>query len=429
METYEPFKAGNTYKMRHGNVWATFLVSDQIMYSSEHDALKQIRNSMELPGVKKLTITPDFHVGYGFAIGSVVESETHLFPDVVGPDPACSVALSSLGPLGLSTLPTEKKRKVLEEIQTYVSVHHGRVRNQHATLTMKFFKEIIRGEFRGPKSWVNSMEPLWKFQNDSTYKKLIWLLERIMTPKMLEQIGSIGGGNHFLELQEDSDGNNYLMTHFGSRGIGAAGAKWFDGAIAEELKKWNAVVPNDGLTFIPADSELGQLYFMFQQAMLDWTTYNHRDIHYAVSRLLSDSYEFLGHIPHNFIELRNGKYIGRKGATPAYDNDGIPLLIPGSMATGSYIMRPGPEAPKLGESVAHGAGRVLSRGAAKKILDQATINSEFEAIGMVGNFTDVPLDESHGAYKDVDEVIQSLVDAGVATVEKRLTPVLVVKGT
>lgn len=163
--------------------------------------------------------------------------------------------------------------------------------------------------------------------------------------------------------------------------------------------------------------------------MLEWTTFNHRVIHEAVSRVVSDSPEFLGHVPHNFIELRNGKYVGRKGATPAYDNDGIPLLIPGSMATGSYIMRPGEAAPKLGESVSHGAGRVLSRGAAKKALDQSTVNSEFEALGVVGNFTDVPLDESHGAYKDVDEVINSLVQANVATVELRLKPVVALKGT
>lgn len=427
--TFEPFKAGKVFKMRHGNVWATFLMSDQLFYSMEHSALEQIRNSMELPGVKSLTITPDAHTGYGFAIGSVVESETHLYPDVVGPDPACSVALSSLGHLGLSNYSRENKAKLLEEIQKYVSVHHGQVEKQHRALTMKEFKDIIRGELRDTKSWVNTMEPLWKEQGKDVYKKLISMLEKTMNQKMLAQVGSIGGGNHFLEVQEDSEGNNYLMSHFGSRGIGAAGAKWFDGAIAEELKKWNAIVPKDGLTFVPADSELGKLYFMFQQAMLEWTTYNHRVIHEAVSRVLSDSPEFLGHIPHNFIELRNNKYVGRKGATPAYDNDGIPLLIPGSMATGSYIMRPGEAAPKLGESVSHGAGRVLSRGAAKKALDQSTVNSEFEALGVVGNFNDVPLDESHGAYKDVDEVIQSLVDSEVAKVEKRLTPVMVLKGT
>lgn len=235
--------------------------------------------------------------------------------------------------------------------------------------------------------------------------------------------------NHFVEVQEDENGNNYLMSHFGSRGIGAAGAKWFDGAIEEELKKWNSVVPKDGLTFIPADSELGQLYFMFQQAMLEYTTFNHRVIHEAASRVISNSPEFLGHVPHNFIENRNGKYVGRKGATPAYNFDGIPLLIPGSMATGSYVLRPGAKAEKLGESVSHGAGRVLSRGKAKEQLDQELINLEFEEAGVIGNFENVPLDESHGAYKDVDEVIQSLVDAEVAEVEMRLKPVMVLKGT
>lgn len=193
-KVFEPFKTGNIYKMKHGNIWATLLFSDSIMGSVEYAALDQLRNVMELPGVKAVVATPDMHFGYGVPIGCTIESETHLFPAVVGPDPACSVALSSLGPLGLSGESKERKTNLLNEILKHISVHHGRVEKQYPTLTMKMFKEIIRGEYRGPKAWVNSSDPLWKSQNESTYKKLMVLFERIMTPKMLEQIGSIGGG-------------------------------------------------------------------------------------------------------------------------------------------------------------------------------------------------------------------------------------------
>jgi tRNA-splicing ligase RtcB (3'-phosphate/5'-hydroxy nucleic acid ligase) len=418
---FEPFKTGNVYKMRHGKVWATFLMSDQLFYSLEHDALTQIRNTMELPGVKSLTITPDAHTGYGFAIGSVVESETHLYPDVVGPDPACSVALSKLGRDNMSKW--SGRRDLLEKMGERIGVGRGL---SDWKISMETFKLIIRGEMRPAKSWINSYPALWQESSTEEYKSLVKLLESKMTDAMLHQVATIGGGNHFVEIQEAENGENYLMTHFGSRGIGAAMAKWFDEAIAEELKKWNGT-PMNGLLFVPADSLIGRMYYMFQLAMLEWASYNHHVIHQIVFEEIGG--EYLGHIPHNFIEKRNGKYVGRKGATPAYEFDGIPLLIPGSMATGSYVLRPGVKSEKLGESVSHGAGRVLSRGKAKEQLDQELVNMEFEDAGVIGNFENVPLDESHGAYKDVDEVIQSLVDAEVAEVEMRLRPVMVLKGT
>lgn len=421
---YEPFKTGNIYKMRHGNVWATMLVSDQIMWTLEREALNQIRNSMELPGVKKLTITPDVHTGYGFAIGSSVESDTHLYPDVVGPDPACSVALSKINVTGLSQ-DEDVKDSLMKALKKTISVSHGREKHQAPVMDMKLFKEMVMGYLRSEKTWVNSQEPLWKTPNVSG--KLWKLIQSLMTPKMLEQLGSIGGGNHFLSIDEDSEGNNYILSHFGSRGIGAAGAKWFDEAISRELEKWNGT-PKNGLIFVPSDSHLGELYYAFQQAMLEWATYNHVTLHKQIHSLVGGG-EFLGHIPHNFIELRNGSYVGRKGATPAYDFDGIPLLVPGSMSTGSYILRPGPLAHKLGESVSHGAGRVLSRGKAKENLDQKEVNKKFREAGVIGNFQNVPIDESQDAYKDVDEVVQSLVDCGAAEIENKIHSVLVLKGT
>jgi tRNA-splicing ligase RtcB len=425
-KVFEPFKTGNVFKMRHGNVWATFLMSDQIFYTLERSALDQIRNTMELPGVKSLTITPDAHTGYGFAIGSVVESETHLYPDVVGPDPACSVGLSKLPKDNLSKLSLDEKKLFLEALGNKIGV--GRQLSSWG-LTMKEFLLIINGEMRTSKSWVNSYPELWKEVGTAEHNKLLELMSSHMTEAMLHQVATIGGGNHFVEIQENDAGESYLMTHFGSRGIGAALAKWFDGAIAEELKKWNGT-PKNGLLFVPADSFIGRVYYLFQRAMLEWATFNHYAIHEIVSAELGGNIvEYLGHVPHNFIELRNGKYVGRKGATPAYEFDGIPLLVPGSMATGSYVLRPGEKASKLGDSVSHGAGRVLSRGKAKEALDQMVVNIEFEEAGVVGNFDDVPLDESHGAYKDVDEVIKSLVDAEVAEVEMRLKPVMVLKGT
>lgn len=427
-QKFEPFKTNGIYKMRHGNVWATFLMSDQLFYSMEHSALDQIRNSMSLPGVESLTITPDAHTGYGFAIGSVVASETHIYPDVVGPDPACSVALSRIE--GFTLEGEKEKRALLNEIQKVVKV--GNDSNGHR-LTMEEFRYIVNGEMRPYKTWVRNSEALWTQRGKDEHKELMRLFNTYMNERMLSQLGTIGGGNHMWELQEDENGTIHLMTHFGSRGIGATLANYFDKAINEELKKWGVEIPSKGLLYIPADSFLGKVYYMFQVAMLEWATYNHYYIHEVTWDVINKLHpgitaEFEGHIPHNFIEYRNGKYVGRKGATPAYEFDGIPLLVPGSMSTASYVLRPGENAAKLGESVSHGAGRVLSRGKAKELLPQDESNIKFASAGVIGNFDNVPLDESQDAYKDVDEVVNSLVDVGAATVERKLRPIMVLKG-
>ena len=424
MKEFEPFKTGNTFKLRHGNVWSTFLMSDQIFYTVEHSAMEQLRASMELPGLKNVTVTPDFHTGYGVPIGSTLVSETHIYPDVVGPDPACSVALSKIKGLDI-----DDKASIIAAISKRVGVGNA---SDGTRITAETFKHIIRGELRQKRTWVNNTTPLWQEQGKPEYKELIRLFDHFLTERMLSQLGTIGGGNHFLEIQTDSE-NFYLMSHFGSRGVGAKLAAYFDEAITEELKKWGVKVNKGDLLYIPADSFLGRVYYLFQIAMLEWATYNHVYTHAIVESVLDDlqdgvSIEFLGHVPHNFIEFRNGAYVGRKGATPAYEFDNIPLLIPGSMSTASYVLRPGAEAHKLGESVAHGSGRVLTRGEAKRTSAQEAANTAFTNAGVLGNFTDVPLDECQDAYKDVDAVIQSLVDCGAAVVERRLTPAIVLKG-
>lgn len=427
-KVFEPFQTGNVFKMRHGNVWATFLMSPQLFYTVDHTAMEQLRATMELPGVRRVTLTPDMHGGYGFPIGSVIESETHIYPDVVGPDPACSVALSRITGADIDT--ETEKRELLRRVQEHIKVGND---SNGSRMTADTLKHVMRGDMRIKKTWVNSVEPLWHEIGNPEYKELMRLVDTHLTERMLTQLGTIGGGNHFWELQRDDEGNTYVMTHFGSRGIGAALAKYFDEAISAELKKWGVNVPSNGLIYIPADSFLGRVYYMFQIAMLEWATFNHYYVHDLTNTIIQSMYpnatmEFEGHIPHNFIEYRNGAYVGRKGATPAYEFDGIPLLIPGSMSTASYVLRPGAKSGELGESVAHGAGRVLTRGKAKELLSQEEVNKSFTAAGVIGNFNDVPLDESEGAYKNVDEVIQSLVDCGAAAIERKLNPIMVLKG-
>lgn len=415
MSSNEIFKTGDVYKLNHKGVWATFLLNDELMSSLEGEAVSQLRGVMEMPGVDRVYLSPDMHVGFGFPIGTTLYSKTHIYPDVVGPDPACSVALSYVD-YDLTDTDKPTKRHLLNKVENRVAIER-----LDTGFTMKEFMSVLRGENRPEKAWITH-DPL--DGDDPVFP----LIEQLTNERMLKHRSTIGGGNHFLEFGESSNGHTYILSHFGSRGLGAAGARYFEERLMNEMNAWGLNVNKRSLKWMPADSEIGRLYMSFQRAMLEFSAYNHHYIHMKMEEVFDSKVTFQGHIPHNFIEERNGYFVGRKGATPAYDYNGLPLLIPGSMSTGSYVLSPGPEAHRLGETVAHGAGRVLGRRAAKEALVQEDVDREFNEAGLMGNFRNVPIDESAGAYKDIEAVIASLVDTGAAVVQDRLNPQLVVKG-
>jgi tRNA-splicing ligase RtcB (3'-phosphate/5'-hydroxy nucleic acid ligase) len=422
------------HRFRLGGVGVTLLLGDRLLRTVEPSALEQLHDALALPGLEDVVVTPDLHPGYGVPIGFTAVSSTHVYPDTVGPDPACSVSLSRITGHAFGELDKRARRAILDDLERVVVVDRRRGRTPYPpAIGFETLMEILTGRHRFPKTWVASHPPLPEWPSRERLGELESILRDLTTPRMLQQIGSIGGGNHFLEVQIGDDGDLYVMAHFGSRGLGAAGSRYF-------FERIRDLAPHDGVPVGPgtllslrADEPLGELYLMFQHAMLEYATYSHVAVQGAASDVLCrhlgvDAGAFLGHIPHNFIERRDGRYWQRKGATPAYDNDGIPLLIPGSMATTSYVLAPGPNASRYGESVPHGAGRVLSRGEARRTLDQGAMDRAFDAYGVMANFRHVPLDESSAAYKDVDEVIEAVVTPGVALLVNRLRPVLVLKG-
>lgn len=432
----EPRKiADGVYGLRYGHVEVTLLLTHALLEAMEDSAWEQLEASLDLPGLERVIVTPDVHTGYAVPIGFTAVSSSHLYPDTVGPDPACSVSLSRVPNPGLERLDKRARRAILDDLERAVVVN---VRHRHGSLpppmSFEALMEIVHGRRRRTKTWVAAHPRLAELASSDRVTAFEGLMRELDSARLRQQIRTIGGGNHFLEVQVGDDGELYVMAHFGSRGLGATGARWFEERIRAEMQaRAGRFGGASELLHVPADDPLGQLYYLFQQAMLEYATYNHLQVQEAACEVLSRHLgvgpgTFLGHIPHNFIERRDGRWWQRKGATPAYDNDGIPLLIPGSMSTTSYVLAPGPNAERLGASVPHGAGRVLSRGAAKRALDQEATDAAFEARGVMANFRHVPLDESAAAYKDVDEVIRAVLTSGVAEVVRTLRPVLVLKG-
>ena len=264
----------------------------------------------------------------------------------------------------------------------------------------------------------------------------------------LEQLGSLGGGNHFIELQRsEQTGTLFVQVHTGSRGFGHGLATNYFEMAREERP---AEVRDIDLGYFTPDSRHYGDYLNAVAAGGNYAILNRLVIFEQVSEAFREAFgrelELVYEISHNLVQREHHPDFGdvwvhRKGATRAFpaghpalagtpwEETGHPVLIPGSNKDWSYILRPLEGARNSGYSVNHGAGRRLSRGAATRTLSQRAIDDEYRQAGIVVN-TDgrVPLDEAAPAYKSSQEVIEAVVGAGLAEVEHRLWPLASLKG-
>jgi tRNA-splicing ligase RtcB (3'-phosphate/5'-hydroxy nucleic acid ligase) len=258
-----------------------------------------------------------------------------------------------------------------------------------------------------------------------------------------DQLGSLGGGNHFCELQVDDEDQVWVMIHTGSRGFGYRTAEnYFElGSAALGLSKGQK-----DLVWFDAESRMGRDYWNHHNMAANFAIANRLLIGSVVCRALEDTFggtaEIFYEISHNLIQEEGGKgrFVHRKGATRAFpaghpalegtrwEETGHPILIPGSMQTGSAILYAEEGAKKSIYSVNHGSGRLMSRAAARKKLDQTRINQQMAKQDILINTRDVPIDESGPCYKDLNQVLGVVETAGLAKVVKRLRPVACIKG-
>lgn len=275
--------------------------------------------------------------------------------------------------------------------------------------------------------------------------------------------------NHFVEIQYINidknnrtlaeewglfDGQVVVMIHSGSRSWGAMLGREYTKIFQAEMDKWGIKNPDPNLMYAPIHSEVGQQYLNLMYSGLNFAVTNRHMIAHAVQRgfreVMGKDFEMpvLYDLMHNYALKEFHKplprLVHRKGATralpaghflnvPAYRKTGHPALIPGSMGTSSYIMIGQPEGEKNFYSICHGAGRIRSRKATKELV---TVN-EVEQAMKVGTEDEILVnhrtlqslvDESPQAYKDVDQIIDSVVGAGLAQVVAQCKPLAVIKG-
>ena len=279
-----------------------------------------------------------------------------------------------------------------------------------------------------------------------------WKLPEKPLQRGIGQLGSLGGGNHFIEMQHDQNGHLWVMVHTGSRGFGHGLATHFIQEGKEYLKTRGVDVRggSEAVYFEP-DSPLYDGYrnavaaggnFAIANRLLIW-----KSVGEVFEKVFGQEPEFVYEISHNLAQeeevptLGGKAWIHRKGATRAFpaghpmlkgtkwEETGHPILIPGSMGDKSFVLYAEPGAAKSLYSVNHGCGRRLSRTAAKRQFTQKEVNEQMKRLNvMVNAGGNVPIDESPNCYKSAQEVIDTVVKAGLARIAYTLTPMASLKG-
>lgn len=374
-------------------------------------SLQQLGHIASLPFIHHhVAAMPDVHLGIGATIGSVIATHKAIIPAAVGVDIGCGMVACRLSLSG-SDLDEKSLRRVFDQVSRDVPVGRAQHRDQSpcadAALPL------------APR--LNALLDRHPGASKKMGKASHWI----------NQMGTLGGGNHFIEVCLDEHGRVWVMLHSGSRGVGNALASYFIELARRDMERWSIQLPDRDLAYFPEGAE----HFSDYVEGVHWAqeyAWNNRqcmlELVIAALRLHLPPFEITGEVVnchHNYVarEQHFGAdvWVTRKGAIRAGAGDlGI---IPGSMGAKSYIVR-GKGNPDSFHSSAHGAGRRMSRTAAEKQFTEADV--EAQTSGVICRKDAGVIDEIPGAYKDIDEVMRNQAD--LTETLHTLKQVLCVKG-
>lgn len=424
-------------------------------------SLDQLINVATLPGIQNFAIAmPDIHEGYGFPIGGVAAFDAEegvISPGGIGYDINCGVRLL-------------RSEKTFDEIKSYLAklgsalykeIPSGVGKSGRLNLKGKDFDAVLKN---GAKKMI---EMGYGNANDLEHLESNGVLENAEPSLVSEtaksrgrdQLGTMGAGNHFVEIEavenifsEDEakklglfQNQTVVLIHTGSRGLGHQVATDYIRIMMKSLEKYKINLPDRELASAPFKSKEGQDYFKAMSAGANFAWANRQLITWEVRKAWADvlgvgggNLEIVYDVAHNIAKIEEhilnskGKkrvVVHRKGATRAFPND--PVLIPGSMGTGSYVLVGCEKSLKESfGSTCHGAGRRMSRHQAKREIRGSELKKKLEDQGIVinaGSFSGLA-EEAPEAYKNVDEVVEIVSLAGIAKKVAKLKPIAVIKG-
>jgi len=449
-----------------------FFLNQNLADAIEDGALNQLANVATLPGIIRSSFgMPDIHWGYGFPIGGVAAfdaTEGVISPGGVGFDINCGVRMITT-PLIESDL--VDRRELIEDLFNAVPTGVGAkspIRLSQSDLTSLMeegSKHAVEMGF-GCKKDVERCE-----DNGAMEGAEISAVSNKARQRGVPQCGTLGSGNHFLELQIIDEifdetaaktfgvakGQVCVMIHCGSRGLGHQVCTDHLKILEESTKKYGIKLPDLQLACAPLNSKEGEAYFGGMAASANYAWANRQIITHIVREIFIKRYgidydemPLIYDVAHNVAKweehdvdgIRKKVCVHRKGATRAfrpgrfeiphtYRNSGQPVLIPGSMGTPSYLLAGTEYAMKhTFGSTCHGSGRVKSRSSAKKAVTGDEIAAELleQGIYVRAPNPSAIAEEAPDVYKPSSEVVRTVCDAGLSKVVARLRPLGVIKG-
>ncbi|NJB70401.1 tRNA-splicing ligase RtcB [Saonia flava] len=439
----------------------------------EDRSLNQLVNVATLPGIKKASfVMPDVHEGYGFPIGGVAAtSYPHgaISPGGIGYDINCGVRLL------VSQIQIEDIKPQLENLskELYKQIPSGMGKGGQIRLTPSDMEEVlVKGAEWAIENGYGIKEDLYNIESNGKLDSADPSLVSDMAKKRgANQLGTIGSGNHFVEVdfvEEIYDkhiaevyglkkNQVVVLIHTGSRGLGHQVATDHIRIIMSAMSKYNIKVPDRELACVPFDSREGQNYFKAMCAAANYAWCNREVISWEVRNAWENIFgnkggalNVLYDVAHNIAKIETHTIentdqmviVHRKGATRAfgpkskelpkkYNEVGQPIIIPGSMGTCSYVLAGTSKSHETAfGSCCHGAGRRLSRRAAKKKVNAPALKEQLREKGIyveAGSFKGIA-EEAPIAYKDVNMVVETVSNSGIAKKIAKLIPVAVIKG-
>lgn len=389
----------------------------------EDGALEQARNLASLPFIfKHVALMPDCHQGFGMPIGGVIATKGVIIVNAVGSDVGCGMCAMRTS---LTDITIEQLKKILGGSKDY----HGGIRS---SIPVGFNHHSKKQD----KNLMPSLHNIFGIEEEDLEFNWNNYIVAQEYQSALSQIGTLGSGNHFIEIQRGSDGFIWVMIHSGSRNLGYRVAKHYNKLAQELCQKWYSNIPEfkgeDGLAFFPIDTLEGQHYLKEMNYCLEFAYANRKlmlqRIKDAFLAVVDCSFDEEINIHHNYASLENhfgqNVWVHRKGATSA--KEGQLGIIPGSQGTVSYIVK-GKGNLESFMSCSHGAGRKMSRTKARETLNleeeikQMNDKGILHAIRHKNN-----LDEAASAYKDINVVMEEQKD--LVEILVGLEPLAVVKG-
>lgn len=437
-----------------------FATEAMLEHAFNDRTLEQLVNVTTLPGIQGVALAmPDAHEGYGFPIGGVAAMalpDGVISPGGIGYDINCGVRLLK------SEQTYTDVQKHLDSLakNLYHMVPSGVGQSGKMQLKGKEMHHVLE---MGAK-WL--VKEGYGTQDDLEHSESHGCLDGALASMVSEhaksrgewQVGTMGAGNHFVEVDVVDEifdqgmaseyglfqGQMVVLIHTGSRGLGHQVATDYIRLMGRVMAKYNISLPDRELACVPFSSEEGKRYFQAMNAAANFAWANRQMITWEVREAWKKEFgkkcselTVLYDVAHNIAKIEEYEINGtkqkllvhRKGATRAFENQ--PVLIPGSMGTASYVLAGTKEALKTSfGSTCHGAGRALSRHAAKKKVQGSELLHDLKKSGIsvqAGSLNGLA-EEAPCAYKDIESVVDVVQEAGIAKKVARLKPCAVIKG-